>query len=80
MLPLNQEGSRTDLPAIFISYCDLRVLGIPYTRVHLNRLIHKGLFPPPVRLSPNRIAWRMSDLLAWQMSRPCAREPRPCQK
>jgi hypothetical protein len=59
----------------FITYNQLPNYGIPkYSRVHLRRLIVRGLFPRPVMLSPNRIAWRQSDLVAWKTSRPMA----PC--
>ena len=57
----------------FITYEELRSHGVPYTRVHLNRLMHKGLFPVAVRLSPNRIAWRVADIEQWKANRPPAR-------
>lgn len=59
---------------VFVSYSDLRTHGIPYTRVHLNRLMRKGEFPTSVRLSANRIAWRLSELDEWMAGRPRARE------
>jgi prophage regulatory protein len=59
---------------VFVSFPELKQNGIaPWTRVHLNRLIKKGQFPAPISLSPNRLAWRMSDLEAWIASRPSAR-------
>jgi hypothetical protein len=39
-------------------------------------LILKKLFPAPVQLSANRIAWRMSDLARWMRDRPAAPTPR----
>jgi predicted DNA-binding transcriptional regulator AlpA len=33
------------------------------------RLERAGDFPPPVKISPGRVAWRESDILAWQASR-----------
>jgi len=32
-------------------------------------LIQKGSFPKPVRLGPNRVAWRERDVIAWLESR-----------
>jgi prophage regulatory protein len=34
------------------------------------RLIRDGKFPPPVQVSPGRIAWRLSDLTRWMNDRP----------
>jgi prophage regulatory protein len=36
------------------------------------RMIKAGLAPAPVQVSPNRVAWRESDIEAWQ----AARKPR----
>ena len=58
--------------AIFFSYRALQRLGVTYSRVHLRRLVDAGKFPPPVRLSANRIAWRISDIEAWQRAQPIA--------
>jgi hypothetical protein len=60
---------------IYISYDELRDHGVPWTRVHLNRLIEQGLFPAPHQLSTNRIAWTLDDLERWKASRPLARVP-----
>lgn len=58
-----------------LSFKQLRAeKGIPYTRVHLSRLINDGKFPLPIRLSEWRIAWREEDIDAWLASRPVARE------
>jgi hypothetical protein len=45
---------------IILTYNDLPAVGIDYCRVHLNRLIAQGKFPAAVRVSANRIAWRLS--------------------
>jgi hypothetical protein len=77
----DMEAPRTGPPRsaddeVFITYCQLPEHGVPiYSRVHTRRLIARGLFPRPVMLSPNRIAWRKSDLAAWKASRPKAPLP-----
>jgi hypothetical protein len=56
----------------FLTYDDLPSYGVKYTRVHLTRLMRKGLFPIAVRLSPNRIAWHQADIEKWVAERPPA--------
>ncbi len=65
-LPTTPEGD------LFVSFEQLSVHGITYTRVHLRRLMRAGRFPAPVQLSANRVAWRLSDLARWKASRPTA--------
>lgn len=60
-------------PDIYLSFPELRAHGVPYCRVHLNRLIDRGDFPPSRRLSPNRVAWRLADIEHWKATRPVAR-------
>jgi predicted DNA-binding transcriptional regulator AlpA len=43
--------------------------GIPFCRVHINRLVAAGKFPAPVRLSVNRIVWHHADLVEYLRSR-----------
>jgi prophage regulatory protein len=69
-----KDTSATLRGEVFVSYFDLRAHGIPYTRVHLYRMMRNGTFPASIRLSPNRIAWRLSELENWKNSRPLARE------
>ncbi len=42
------------------------------SRVTRWRLIKKGLFPPKIRLSPNRTAWRLSAIQEWMNAREAA--------
>jgi predicted DNA-binding transcriptional regulator AlpA len=64
----------------FVSYEDLpNHIGTRYSRVHVRRLIQRGLFPTPALLSANRIAWRLSDLQAWIASRPLSPIPEPAR-
>lgn len=63
-------GSVPNEEDVFVSYAGLKdQIGTQYSRVHLRRLIARGLFPRPVHLSPNRIAWRRSELRAWKATR-----------
>jgi Prophage CP4-57 regulatory protein (AlpA) len=72
--PAEQRRSADD--EVFITYDQLPDYGIPkYSRVHIRRLMARGLFPRPVMLSPNRIAWRKSEVAAWKASRPIAPLP-----
>jgi predicted DNA-binding transcriptional regulator AlpA len=64
--------ARSPETEVFVPYGALAEHGIGYCRVHLRRLVSRGLFPRPVMLSANRIAWRLSDLAAWKASRPTA--------
>jgi predicted DNA-binding transcriptional regulator AlpA len=57
---------------VFVPYADLKSHGVSYTRVHLRRLVDRKLFPAPVMLSANRIAWRLSDIVTWKATRPSA--------
>jgi predicted DNA-binding transcriptional regulator AlpA len=61
----------------FVLFAQLREQGINYTRVHLNRLMDRGLFPPAIRLSPNRIVWRQADIDRFKASRPTSCESAP---
>lgn len=42
---------------------------VPFTRVHLRRLIAAGEFPAPLLLGARRVAWRDTDIEAWLESR-----------
>jgi hypothetical protein len=63
---------------VFVPYADLPAHGInPPCRVHLTRQVRSGLFPAPVQISANRIAWRLSDLEQRKASRPIAKSSLP---
>jgi prophage regulatory protein len=54
----------------FVRYAQLRqAKGIPFSRVHINRLEKAGRFPRRVRLGPNTIAWREDELDDWSAAR-----------
>ncbi|MGV9010592.1 helix-turn-helix transcriptional regulator [Brevundimonas sp.] len=40
------------------------------------RLQRIGQFPDPVRISPSRVAWRESELLAWKVARAAKKQQR----
>jgi hypothetical protein len=62
---------------VFVTYFELPQYGIPkFTRKHLLDLQKRNQFPKAIELSPNRIAWKLSELLAWRASRPVARSVR----
>ena len=73
---MRRQGPLPAVPATsaaderFVAYQQLPEHGIPkYSRVHLRRLMARGLFPRAVYLTPNRCAWRLSDLVQWKASR-----------
>lgn len=39
---------------------------ISLSRTTLWRVIKNGQFPKPVRISPGRVGWRESAIIAWQ--------------
>src|ERR1051325_1986368 len=52
--------------------------GIPFTRVHIYRLVRRGEFPRPVKLAGgNRIAWISSEISEFCASRPRVNYPPP---
>jgi predicted DNA-binding transcriptional regulator AlpA len=46
---------------------------VRYCRMHVNRLVKAGHFPPPVWFGPNRKLWRAKDVDLWLATRPTAR-------
>jgi prophage regulatory protein len=38
---------------------------VPYSDVSIWRLERDGLFPRRITIGPNRVAWRLGDVLAW---------------
>lgn len=58
------------LERLFYGYEDLKQMGYPWSRVHLNSLVKAGRFPAPVLLSANRIVWRAADLASYAKNLP----------
>ena len=64
--------------SIFVTYPQLPAYGVPsYSRVHLMRMMRRGQFPQQVQLSPNRVAWRVTDIVEWVSNRPLSQKTRP---
>jgi prophage regulatory protein len=53
----------------FISYDDLKPLGIKYSRVQLWRLERDGMFPRRVRIGPQRHGWIEAEINDWFVER-----------
>jgi hypothetical protein len=58
---------------VFVTFPDLRDHGIPYCRLHLNRLMANGQFPAAIWLSANRKVWKLSDIERFKATRPTLR-------
>ena len=52
-----------------IDFKELKAM-IPLSRMHIWRLERQGEFPPRLKLSARRVAWRLSAVLAWIETRP----------
>jgi prophage regulatory protein len=64
-------------PDKFVSFRELEQLGVPYTRMHINRLIARGVFPQAYWLGANKKAWRLRDIEGWLASRSTLRPVLP---
>ena len=59
--------------AIIVDWKYLKtVLLIPYSRQHWRRMSDDGDAPARVRLSANRVGWRLHEVLEWLEKRPTA--------
>ena len=38
---------------------------VTYSKVHLYRMERRGDFPRRLKLGPNRVVWKLSEILAW---------------
>jgi prophage regulatory protein len=65
---------------ILLSREQLKRKGIPYSPAQLYKIIKNGLFPAPIRLGANRVAWLENEIDAWIVERAAAprqRKPAP---
>lgn len=60
-----------ETPVKFLRYEDLKAVGIPFSRVHVDRLQKAGQFPKKIKLGPNTAAYLESEIAAWIEAR-CA--------
>ena len=63
-----------DLPDRLIDAKERRLL-VPYSDMHVWRLEREGKFPKRIKIGANRVAWRLSEILAWIDEKADAREP-----
>ena len=52
------------LPDRFVSAKERRAM-IPFSDMHYSRKEKEGLVPARIRIGPNRVVWRLSELLAY---------------
>ena len=57
-----------------LSFKDLKERGIPWSRVHINRLEKDGKFPTRIHLGGNTVAWDELKIDAWLAERAGASE------
>ena len=57
-----------------LTFDQLKGKGVPYCRMHIDRLEKAGEFPKRVQLSPNRVAWVESEIDDWIAQRIAARD------
>ncbi len=53
-----------ELPDRLIDAKERRRL-VPFSDMHIWRLEREGKFPRRIRIGPNRVSWRLSEVLAW---------------
>jgi predicted DNA-binding transcriptional regulator AlpA len=53
----------------YIPFPELKKRGIPYCRLHINRMVERGAFPAPVWFSYNRKMWKLSEVETWLVTR-----------
>lgn len=60
-----------------VTYKELRALGVPYSRQHVDRLERAGQFPQRRRLGQARVVWELIEIEEWIDTRPrCHQLPR----
>jgi prophage regulatory protein len=59
-----------------LRYEDLKSFGIPFSRVHIDRLQNAGQFPKKIKLGTNTAAYLEHEIAAWIEAR-CAERTDP---
>jgi predicted DNA-binding transcriptional regulator AlpA len=62
-----------DSPPVYVTYPELRGLGVKFSRKHLLDLMRTGQFPQARQISKNRVAWIRGEILDYLANRPVAR-------
>jgi prophage regulatory protein len=62
-----------DLPDRLIDAKERRLL-VPFSDMHVWRLERDGKFPKRIKIGPNRVAWQLSEILAWIEAKADARD------
>jgi prophage regulatory protein len=57
----------------FLHYKDLKRKGVPFSRVHVGRMVKEGRFPKPVKLGEKENCWIESEIEDWLAERIRAR-------
>jgi prophage regulatory protein len=57
----------------FVRFKELEAAGIPWSRVHIDRLEKAGKFPKRVRLGANTVAWVRAEIEALKSTQIAAR-------
>ena len=52
---------------------------VPFSRVHVYRLIRDGKFPAPIKLGDRRVAWLEHEIESWIAARVTERDARPAE-
>jgi predicted DNA-binding transcriptional regulator AlpA len=63
-----------DEPEVLIRPRDLPKY-VPFGRTHIKRLCARGEFPEPFKIGPKAIAWKLSEIVAWQKAHLTTRAP-----
>ena len=60
----------------FYRYDELKTVGIPFSRVHCDRLQRAGKFPRKIHLGGNTVVYRADEIDAWIDARIAERDDR----
>jgi prophage regulatory protein len=58
----------------FLSYEDLKSVGVPFSRVHLDRLQRQGRFPKKIHFGGNTVVYSADEIAAWIEARVAERD------
>jgi predicted DNA-binding transcriptional regulator AlpA len=72
-----ERAEQRSFGRVLLSAEDLWQLGFRYSRVQLWKLVKAGLFPAPIKLSANRNAYLLSQLLTFIEQRVAERDDEP---